>query len=151
MIEQIESIICVGEGVSPQEIHCKSRNGELKETRQIIMYFTRKMTKMSWAQIAGYFDLDHATAIHAERIISNFIKTDRIFKEKMKRHEIRLKTINIEKMSISAGMMLKTLEFESSRLEKKMTDLKIMVQEIKEVYDLINIDLGNSLINTEKL
>lgn len=150
MIEQIESIICIGEGVTPTEIHCKSRNGELKETRQIIMYFSRKMTNMSWKQIASYFNLDHATAMHSYNTIQNFIQSDKKFKQKIKMHETRLKTINIEKMALNAGSMLKVLEFESAKLEKKFIDLKIMVQEIKEVYETINSDAKSQLINTEK-
>lgn len=140
MISNIENIICIGEGVTPHEIHCKSRNGELKETRQIIMYFARKMTSMSWSQIAGYFDLDHATAMHAYNTIQNLIDSDRNFRLKMKAHEIRLKAIKIEKMVILVGETFKLLEFESLKLEKRISDLKFMVQEIKDVYLAINSD-----------
>ena len=138
MMQKIENIVCIGEGIMPNEIHCKSRNGELKDTRQIIMYFARKMTSKSWSQIAGYFDLDHATGMHAYKTIENLIETNRLFREKMKLHEKRLKAIKIEKMVLSADNNLRLLEYELLKHEQKISDLKVMIQEIKEIYEMIN-------------
>jgi hypothetical protein len=147
MFDQIENIICIGEGLSPKEIHCKSRNGELKETRQIIMYFARKMTRKPWSVISGYFDLDHATGMHSYKTIENLMQTDKIFRQKMKLYETKLKAIKIEKMVINAGNTLKLLEFESLKLENRISDLKAMVKEIKEVYDVINSEAFDKIKN----
>jgi hypothetical protein len=128
----IENMICVGAGITPAEIHCKSRNGELKETRQIIMYFAKKMTTKTWAQIAGYFELDHATAMHSYKTVQNLIDTDRTFREKIKRHEMRLKVIKIDRMVEVANDTFKPLEFEVLKLENKICKLREMVEVIKE-------------------
>ena len=138
MISKIENIVCIGEGLDPSEIHVKDRYNEIKEVRQIIMYFARKMTNKSWKLIAGYFNLDHSTGMHSFKTIQNLIDTDRQFRERMIRHENRLKAIKIDKMVNIANDTFKPLEFEVMKLEKKIFDLREAIEEIRECMKFIN-------------
>jgi hypothetical protein len=139
MISKIENIICLGEGVTPEEIHVKSRKGDVKETRQIIMYFTKELNpNMTWEKIAGYFELDHATGIHAQKTINNLINTNKTFNEKIKKHRIRLKAIKIDRMTDHASGIFKPLEFEVLKLEKKVIDLRRLITEIRSELGEIN-------------
>lgn len=139
MISKIENIICIGEGLSPEEIHNKCRNGELKETRQIIMYFSKKMTNKTWKAIGDYFDLDHATAMHAYKTIQNLVDTDKSFREKMLKHENRLTILELDRSVKYANNTFKTLEFEGMKLEKKIADLLIQIAAIREKITEISI------------
>ena len=139
MISKIENIICIGEGLSPEEIHNKCRNGELKETRQIIMYFSKKMTNKTWKAIGDYFDLDHATAMHAYKTIQNLVDTDKSFREKMLKHEHRLTILELDRSVKYANNTFKTLEFEGMKLEKKIADLLIQIAAIREKITEISI------------
>jgi chromosomal replication initiator protein len=97
MIDKIEDIICKELGMNPIAIHVKDRTKEIKETRQIIMFFARKMTKQSFGQIAGYFNLDHTSAIHARKTIQNYIDTDISFSKQISFYESKLKILTINK------------------------------------------------------
>lgn len=82
MIEIIEKIVLNARGVNYSDVHSKSRQDKLKEARQIVMYFTReKFPKKSFAEIAGYYGLDHATCMHSIKVINNLIDTNADFKE----------------------------------------------------------------------
>ena len=140
MIQKIENIICIGEGLTPEEIHCKSRNGELKEARQIIMYFAKEMMPSSttWKMIAGYFGLDHATAMHAHQHITDLMDSDKSFRDKIKRHEMRLKAIKIDKLVTIAVDKFKPLEFEVMKLEKEINNLVELIMRIREEIKILN-------------
>jgi len=83
MIQIIEAIICQERGLSPQSLHCKSRDTEVREPRQIIVHFARLKTTMSLYQIGSYFNLDHATVVHSVKAVNNMIDTDRDFKKRI--------------------------------------------------------------------
>ena len=139
MISRIENIICLSEGVNPVDIHCKSRLNGLKETRQIIMYFAKRLyPAKTWAEISAYFDLDHATAMHAYHTIQNIIDTDKVFREKMNNHNKRLKAIKIDKLLNDATINFQPLEFEVLKLENKINELKAKIELIKiEISEII--------------
>ena len=139
MLSKIENIICLGEGVTPGEIHSKSRKAELRETRQIIMYFAKELNP-GWTltNIAGYFGLDHATATHAQKTVINLVATNKQFREKIQKHRMRLKAIKIDKMVIHASDSVKPLAYELAKLELKITDLRLLINSIKA--DMVDIN-----------
>jgi transposase len=144
MIAKIENIVCIGEGVDPSEIHCRDRRFEVREVRQIIMYFAKEMTGKTWSEIGGYFDLDHATAMYSHRVVQQQREVDRSFREKLKRHERRLKAVKIDKMVIKAGETFKPLELEVMKLEKKITELKEIIEMIRLELTYLNIENENN-------
>lgn len=84
--EQIEWIVCNGENVSPDKLKmtCKQRNREYCFARQCIFYMMRKYTKRSLASIGRLYGKDHATVLHAEKVINNLIDTDKDIALKIK-------------------------------------------------------------------
>ena len=58
----------------------KIRKREIVLARQVSMYFMRQNTQLSYAEIAGEFLLDHATAIHSLKAVNNLRDTDKHFK-----------------------------------------------------------------------
>lgn len=142
MLSKIENIICVGEGVTPREIHRKDRTDEFKETRQIIMFFAREMDpKLPWRRIAGYFGLDHATGMHANKTILNFIDSDKKFKAKINWHRSRLKAIKLDKMIAHASDIRRRLEFDALKLEEETSELNGLISQIKKELAGTNIPL----------
>ena len=72
--KSIKKIICEGQNVSPDVVFQKTRKGEIVFARQLIMYFSRKYLKWSLAKtgcVCG--KKDHATVLHAQRSINNYI------------------------------------------------------------------------------
>jgi hypothetical protein len=131
MIEKIENLICIGENVDPIEIHEKSRNGKLKEARQIIMYFARRTTNKTFAQIGSYFDLDHATVTYACKAVKDHIETNRLFREKMAIYENRVNIIKLDNVINYGSENFKSLEYEVMKFEKKLIDIQKYIDEIK--------------------
>jgi len=65
----------------------RSRKEELKTARQICMYLgNHYFNGISLRQVAEPFGLDHATAIHAFKVIRNRRDTERLFNEKMEKY-----------------------------------------------------------------
>ena len=117
--------------LSPKELHVKSRKTDVREARQIIMYFAKKMTSKSLAGIGNYFERDHATASHAIKTIRNMIDTNSDFAKRIIKYEKRLKLINIDHMISLGNGVLNPLQFEVLKLEKKVDDLKALIDNIK--------------------
>jgi hypothetical protein len=136
MIEKIEIIICNGENLTTKEIHVKNRCVNLKQTRQIIMYFTRKITGDSFDSISGYFGLNHATAMHAYKIIQGYIETDKKFAERMSYYEYKIKFLTLDKSVNFSKHILNDLEFEMIKFEKRVENLKKQIDEIKYILEI---------------
>lgn len=137
MIKKIENIICVGEGYTPKEIHIRSREDGIKEARQIIMYFAKDNTTLTWDQIAKHFCLDHATAMSAYKRISGLIETDNMFQDKMQKYNNRIKAIKIDKMVEYSDERLAVITIEIGLFENKIQSLKDLVSEINQELQLI--------------
>ena len=59
----------------------KTRKREVVQARQISMYFSKKMTKSSLANIGAHCGgKDHATVLHACRTVTNLSETDKHFR-----------------------------------------------------------------------
>lgn len=77
-IKEIVDVVAEYYSLNSSEICMKSRKREIVQPRQIAMFFAKKMTKHSLAQIA--FEIgqkDHATVLHASKTVQNLMDTDR--------------------------------------------------------------------------
>lgn len=76
-IEQIQQKTCDYFGVSIHEILSKSRKKEISYARQIAMYLSRELTKISLPKIGEAFgNRDHSTVMHACEKIKTAIEYD---------------------------------------------------------------------------
>ncbi len=83
----IEYIIkVVGEffGVKVTELKSKKKSKQIAVARQVAMYLSRYLTKMSYPHIGEKFGKDHSTVIHAENQIKKKIQTDTELNNKIK-------------------------------------------------------------------
>ena len=67
-------------GITPEHLNNtkKLRNRELVVIRQLIFYFLRKYTKLSYAQIGKIYNKNHATVIYACSLITDLLKNDKL-------------------------------------------------------------------------
>jgi len=75
----VEYIIkVVGEffGIKVNELKSKKKSKQIAIARQVAMYLSRYLTKMSYPHIGEKFGKDHSTVIHAENQIKKKIQTD---------------------------------------------------------------------------
>ena len=61
-------------GVTKEQLMSNSRKQNIVISRYICMYFFLEYQKCSTASAGGYFNKDHATAIHARKVIRNRIE-----------------------------------------------------------------------------
>jgi chromosomal replication initiation ATPase DnaA len=83
-IEHITNVVCNFYSIKPIDLKRRTRVKEIKEPRQIAMYFSRIYTKELLSTIAyeiGF--LNHSTATHAFKTIRNLYQTDRVFRNKI--------------------------------------------------------------------
>lgn len=91
-IEEIVQKVCSHFGMEESAIHTKSRKRELVQARQIAMYLAKKHTDNSTAKIGLIIGKkDHATVLHACKMIENQAEVDKVFKTELDEIESSLK------------------------------------------------------------
>lgn len=80
-IEYIQKVVSDYFDIEIEVLKSKTRKREIVQARQIAMYFSKKMTKSSLANIGEHCGgKDHATVLHACRTVNNLSETDKQFK-----------------------------------------------------------------------
>ena len=80
-IEYIQKVVCDYFDIEMEIMKSKTRKREIVQARQIAMYFSKKLTKSSLANIGAHCGgKDHATVLHACRTVNNLAETDKQFK-----------------------------------------------------------------------
>ncbi len=80
-IEYIQKVVCDYFDIEMEILKSKTRKREIVQARQIAMYFSKKLTKSSLANIGAHCGgKDHATVLHACRTVNNLAETDKQFK-----------------------------------------------------------------------
>ena len=80
-IEYIQKVVCDYFDLPLEILKSKTRKREVVQARQISMYFSKKMTKSSLANIGAHCGgKDHATVLHACRTVMNLSETDKQFR-----------------------------------------------------------------------
>ena len=80
-IDYIQKVVCDYFDMPIELMKSKTRKREVVQARQIAMYFSKKMTKSSLANIGmNCGGKDHATVLHACRTVNNLSETDKVFK-----------------------------------------------------------------------
>lgn len=80
-IEYIQKVVCDYFDLPLEILKSKTRKREVVQARQISMYFSKKMTKSSLANIGAHCGgKDHATVLHACRTVTNLSETDKQFR-----------------------------------------------------------------------
>lgn len=90
-IEYIQKVVCDYFDLEIEILKSKTRKREVVQARQIAMFFSKKMTKSSLANIGAHCGgKDHATVLHACRTVTNLSETDKQFKTYLSDLEKRL-------------------------------------------------------------
>ena len=90
-IEDIISKVCAHYNIEENAIFKKTRKREIVQVRQISMYLAKKHTGYSSAKIGQIVgNRDHATVVHACKIIKNQLEVDKAFHAEVKEIEIQL-------------------------------------------------------------
>ena len=67
-----------------ETLQSKTRKRHVVQARQLAMFFAKKFTKASLANIGSQIgDRDHATVLHACKTVDNLVSTDKQFKKYM--------------------------------------------------------------------
>lgn len=80
-IDYIQKVVCDYFDMPIDLMKSRTRKREVVQARQLAMYFSKQLTKMSLASIGAQCgNKDHATVLHACRTVNNLIETDKRFK-----------------------------------------------------------------------
>src|SRR6056297_1501169 len=90
-IDYIQKVVCDYFDLPIELLKSKTRKREVVQARQIAMYFAKKMTKSSLANIGMHCGgKDHATVLHACRTVNNLQETDKQFRKYLEDLEKKL-------------------------------------------------------------
>lgn len=91
-VEKIRDVVCEYFSLSVDAISTKSRKREVVQARQIAMYLSKQLTKNSLSSIGLTIgQRDHATVLHACKIVSDLMDIDKNFRLSVKEIEEKLK------------------------------------------------------------
>lgn len=91
-VEKIRDVVCEYFSLSVDAISTKSRKREVVQARQIAMYLSKQMTKNSLASIGNAIgQRDHATVLHACKIVTDLMDSDKNFRCNVREIEEKLK------------------------------------------------------------
>ncbi len=80
-IDYIQKIVCDYFDLNIELLKSKTRKREVVQARQIAMFFSKKLTKSSLANIGAHCGgKDHATVLHACKTVNNLMDTDKTFR-----------------------------------------------------------------------
>ncbi len=90
-IDYIQKVVCDYFDLPIELLKSKTRKREVVQARQIAMFFSKKMTKSSLANIGMHCGgKDHATVLHACRTVNNLQETDKTFRSYLEDLEKKL-------------------------------------------------------------
>lgn len=90
-VEDVVERVCSHYGVSTDVISTKTRKRDIVQIRQVAMYLAKKHTDASSAKIGKLIGKrDHATVLHACKIITGQLDVDKAFKEEMAELEMAI-------------------------------------------------------------
>ncbi len=91
-VESIRDTVCEYFSLSVDAISTKSRKREVVQARQIAMYLSKQLTKNSLSSIGFTIgQRDHATVLHACKIVNDLMDIDKNFRTSVKEIEEKLK------------------------------------------------------------
>lgn len=91
-VEQIRDVVCEHFSLSVDAISTRSRKREVVQARQIAMYLSKQLTKNSLSSIGDLIgQRDHATVLHACKIVTDLMEIDKSFRLSVKEIEDKLK------------------------------------------------------------
>lgn|SRR5574344_587996 len=92
-IEDIISKVCAHYDIVESAIHTKTRKREIVQVRQVAMYLAKKHTESSSSKIGQLIgNKDHATVLHACKIVKDQVDVDKSFKSEIEEIESSLRS-----------------------------------------------------------
>jgi len=90
-IDDIITKVCAHYEIEESAIHNKTRKREVVQVRQLAMYLAKKYTDASSSKIGQYIGKkDHATVLHACKMIKDQVEVDKAFKAEVEEIEADL-------------------------------------------------------------
>lgn len=81
-IDYIQKVVSDYFQIDTETLQSKTRKRHIVQARQLAMFFAKKYTKNSLANIGSLIgDRDHATVLHACKTVDNLVTTDKQFKK----------------------------------------------------------------------
>ena len=91
-IEDIITKVCAHYNLDESAIHTKTRKREIVQVRQIAMYLAKKHTDHSSSKIGQLIgNRDHATVLHACKMVKDLVEVDKAFKSELEEIEASIR------------------------------------------------------------
>lgn len=153
LVKQIEIVVCKGESVNINDLYKRTDNGklckekEIATCRQYVMYFLKEYEPVrTWANIAGIYGLDHATAMHAHKTVLSRMDIYRDEKEKVSGYKLKIDELILFQSNLKIDRITGIREVISISLNSEIPiDIKLI-----ELYNqLVNKKEVNNQVNLE--
>lgn len=134
---ETEHLAAVVKDVTGHNIHTKTRDRRVVETRAIYYYLCRKYTNYTMSEISRTVGKNHATVVHGLRVMENWMNLYPDFKKQVEACDLRVKYI------------YRVLEDESQTVEEALTNLFTLEEENKKLIQA-NVELLSRIQDMEE-
>lgn len=132
-IAGIEQVVCDEYNLDVEQLNIRTRKRQIKEARQICMWWRATYTKESLSVIGNRYagpgnpkGFDHATVLHAKKTVNNIKDTDRVFAEMIDRIKQRVSLLALRTKK------WKYLEIIAGQIETQVNELGELFDQVKK-------------------
>ncbi|NLH53413.1 MAG: hypothetical protein GX459_11275 [Bacteroidales bacterium] len=150
-MKKIELIVCEDLNLSPELLHTRCRKKQYVEAKHIIIYLADLFSESSLSRYAlgRYFQINHASAIHAIHKIDNYVRLYPFFRERIENHKKRIS--EMLENEIPEGM---ETEIELISAKQKIREFLLMNKtledcDVRKYNNLVSLNVQKSNKNYE--
>lgn len=81
-VKQAVEASCLVCNISEREFYSKKRDRHLVDARRMVYSFCRNVLGLGWVSIGRHFNVNHATAIHHNKVHKQLVDFDKVYQEK---------------------------------------------------------------------
>ena len=133
MFENICKIICEGERCNLEDLKQDTNQIDVVYPRQLIMFFAYEFKTGSNKLIGDFFGRDHATVLHARKVIRNYYNTDKVKRQSI--DEYREKITGIKKVIDICETLrnqVAPINLAISEMESRLVNINLTVRSLEE-------------------
>lgn len=93
IFRKIEYAICNVWGIEPARLYKKTRERGIVEVRQLVYWHMIRHTNLSLVNIGLLYGQDHATVLHAKKVVNHLRETNKLYRARFEQAEAEIQSL----------------------------------------------------------
>jgi len=134
----IEDIVASGEGINVHIFQANKNCGKrvYTDTRNIIMDLASNLTKLTYEEIAEYYDKNHSSVNHAQKVVAELCETNKQFVKKYDDYTAKCKAAIKESEYITGTITRAIYNAIPKSIDIKISDTIIVNYSLSDISEI---------------